>query len=313
MDFHIIKLPLTFENTRPRKGNRGIGINAPIILTKTEFSKNVNIEEDNEAYQKGGYSGLPMHFKITRSAGEDGYYYNADIYECRPLNYQNGFADADRITLNDEVKNSIVVQIESDNTITFNAENNVSIKDALVNLCAYICQHEFLNPMTDIVDFSEIFCDSDRTLSESSIQDLKESVMQKLYPDLHNNWTYISQNHFGCLVIPNIEAKKRTLLHLAKISMKSLDFKMWYPCLSCIIKANVELIDALSNQNPSMTIEEICLVPLRPTTLIITPPTPYIYDIEARRQQMQADSGSKETARLNEITMMSTLESNYNS
>lgn len=261
---NIIEYPFCFENTRKRIKRRNVGFNFPILLhvANLEFK---NIIDAHHNFKDGGYSGLPMHYYIDK---------NANIYKCRPMTFQNGYAEHEDISVDEYVKNSILIQIEQPKSQNSNSVN--PIIRAIMDLCAYICLNEQLCPQTDIFNFYSIFCLPDR-VTFFDTQGIKDEVMNILFPNFNRNYQLLNNEDCSILIVPDMDSKYKTISGISSILAMSSDFEKWFPIANAIRRANSELINLLKQKYPKLTEDELLFVPIDTLTALISPPCPFEY------------------------------------
>ena len=274
-ELNIIEYPFVFENIRKRIPRRNIGFNSPIIIAMTDITFD-NIMDAHQSFKDNKFSGLPMHFYIDK---------DLYIYKCRPTTYQNGYAEHEYISLDDYMKNAILIQVDSYAPI----EN---LNKTLIDLCAYICQTEYLCPQTDIFDISEAFCAPKKDLL-FDIEEIRDGVMNELYPDYNRNYKLLFDNNHSLIVIPDINPKYRTIKSISSVLAMSSDFDKWFSIANMIRRANPDLMNLLKGEYSEKTEDELLFVPISISTMIITPPCAFEYVKKSIIASRQADAGYK--------------------
>ena len=256
-DLNIIEYPLVFENTRKRIKRRNIGFNFPILISVTD-SHFENIIDTHQNFKDRGFSGLPMHYYIDR---------NADIFKCRPTHFQNGYAEHDYISLDEHIKNSIIISVERPKSIKTSTE-------AVTKLCAYLCLTEYLYPISDIYSLNEFFCVPDDD-AFYDIESIRQDAMKELFPNFNRNYELLYKNNYGVIIVPDEDPKYRTIHNISKVLAMNSDFDKWFAVANLIRRANPELISYLRKNNPEKSEEEILFTPLEVSTIILAPPSPF--------------------------------------
>lgn len=253
----IIEYPLVFENTRERIKRRNIGFNFPILISVVD-SQMKNIADTHQSFKDSGFSGLPMHYYIDK---------NAYIYKGRPTVFQNGYAEHNYISLDEYVKNSIIISVERPRN------NNASI-EAITKLCAYICLTEYLYPMSDIYSLSDFFCISNNNEFYDA-NSIKENVTKELFPDFDRNYSLLNNNNYSVIVVPDEDKEYRTIYNISKVLAMNSDFDKWFRMANLIRRANPEVVSYLRKNNPDKTEEEILFAPIEVSTILLAPPSPF--------------------------------------
>ena len=265
-NFHIVKFPLDFENTRERLKRRNIGFNFPILVVRASemFS---NIIEYHDAMKRNGFSGALMHYQIDE---------NGLIYEARDTIYQNGFADRIDVDADDFVKNAILIQVHSDSTSVLS--DNLDIYKSLKKLLLFLCKTEILCPITDIKDMGNFMCMSSPSFNSSDFFKLRKSIMNDMFPTKKLDWNFAETQQYSIIDVPDYEQNKRTITYISRVLAESMDYDKWNPVAENIIKANKDVINKLSKQGVKNS--DILDTPLNPGTLLIAPPTKFIYFVK---------------------------------
>ena len=253
----IIEYPLVFENTRERTKRRNIGFNFPILISIVD-SQMKNIVDTHQSFKDGGFSGLPMHYYIDK---------DANIYKGRPTTFQNGYAEHNYISLDEYIKNSIMISVER-------PRSNAASTEAITKLCAYICLTEYLYPMSDIYSLSDFFCISNNA-EFYDVNSVRENVMKELFPDFDRNYALLNENNYSVIIIPDEDKKYRTIYNISKVLAMSSDFDKWFRVANLIRRANPEVVSYLRKNNPDKSEEEILFAPIEVSTILLAPPSPF--------------------------------------
>lgn len=281
-NFHIVKYPLDFENTRERRKRVNIGFNYPILIIRN-VEMFQNIIEYHRAMKQQGYSGALMHYQID----EEGL-----IYEGRDIIYQNGFADRNDIDADEYVKNAILIQVCSDDNMVLS--RNKEVYKSLKNLVEYLCRVQLLCPVADIKDFGEFAALSSPSFQSDDFFDMKKSIMNDIFPTKKMDWKFAASQQYSLVVVPDWEEQYRTTTYISRCLAESMDYDKWNPIAENIKKSNKDVMQKIRSATyREYYPEDDFDVPIEPGTLVVAPPTKFMYFIESIRKNAGISLGKQ--------------------
>ena len=102
--------------------------------------------------------------------------------------------------------------------------------------------------------------------------------MNDMFPTKKLDWNFAETQQYSIIDVPDYEQNKRTITYISRVLAESMDYDKWNPVAENIIKANKDVVNKLSKQGVKNS--DILDTPLNPGTLLIAPPTKFIYFVE---------------------------------